>query len=240
MKEQLKLFLRAQTILSGLIPFVVLVISDCAMIGFRQSTYDIDAFSCFPSLNASTNQRCYDLYSSFQFSLSSFYTMLMLDGMFCLAWIFSIVKTTLDLRQIKRGRHNETEQSINPRLNWSPTEFVEKSYCFLCVVLTYASLMVMLLSSLYVTDSGFLASSMYKCSLHVTGTTSIPTNQTKTDFYCYDRNFKGKINLNIATAVIKFFIWILCMISFICVVRTPENKLMDTVLGDVVEEIESN
>ena len=89
----------------------------------------------------------------------------------------------------------------------------------------------------YIIDSGFSACSIYKCSL-VTNTTSFPLS--KTDFYCYDENFKEQVNFNIATAVIKFIIWILCMISFIYVLKTPEDKLMDTLLGDVAEERESN
>lgn len=243
MKELLKLFFRAQTIL-GLIPFVVLVISDCVMIGVRQSTYDIEAFSCFPTLNASTKQRCYDQYSSKSFL--QFCLVLVFDGMICLAWIISMVKTTLVLRQIKRCRqieNNESEQTINPRLNWSPAEFAEKSCCSLCVVLTSTTIVIILLTFLHVSDSGFIASSMYKCSLHATDTTdttSIPTNQTKTDFYCDDQKFKEKINLSIATAVIKLFIWILCMISFIYVLKTPEDQLMNALLGDVVEEREIN
>lgn len=240
MKEFLKLFLRAQTVL-GFIPFLVLVISDCVIIGFGQSTHAREAFSCDPRLNASTEQRCYDHYSSGQFL--KFYLVMMFDGMFCVLWIIVIVKTTLVLRYIKRRRqtrNNESEQPINPRLNWSPTKFMEKSCCGLCYFLTHVSLVIILLSYLYVTDSGFTASSMYKCSLQVTDTTSIPTKQTKTDFYCYDQNFKEQVNFNIATAVIKFIIWILCMISFIYVLKTPDDKLMDTLLGDVAEERESN
>lgn len=240
MKEFLKLFLRAQTVL-GFIPFLVLVISDCVIIGFGQSTHAREAFSCDPRLNASTEQRCYDHYSSGQFL--KFYLVMMFDGMFCVVWIIVIVKTTLVLRYIKRRRqtrNNESEPPINPRLNWSPTEFMEKSCCGLCCFLTHVSVVIILLSYLYVTDSGFTASSMYKCSLQVTDTTSIPTNQTKTDFYCYDQNFKEQVNFNIATAVIKFIIWILCMISFIYVLKTPDDKLMDTLLGDVAEERESN
>ena len=243
MKEFLKLFLRAQTVL-GLIPFLMLVISDCVMIGFRQSTYDRKAFSCGPRINASAEQHCYDdyLYSSGQFD-SDFYVPLMLDGMFSFVWIFFMVKSTLVLQQIKRSRqtqNNESEQPLNPRLNWSPAMFMEKSCCLLCLFLTHVSVVIVLLSYLYVIDSGFIASSMYKCSLEASNTTSIPTSQTKTDFYCYDQNFKEKINYNIATVVIKFIIWILCMISFIYVLKTPEDTLMDTLLGDVAEESEND
>jgi len=239
MKEFLKLFFRAQTVL-GLIPFLVLVISDCVFIGLGQSTYDRKAFICDPRLNASSEQSCYDDYSSGQFS--KFYIVLMLDGMFCFAWIFIIVKTTLVLWHIKCGRqtrNNESGQPINPRLNWSPAEFMETSCCGLCVFLTHVSLVIILLSYLYVLDSGFTSASMYKCSLRATvDTTSILINQTKTDFYCYDQNFKKQINFNIATAVIKFVIWILCLISFIYVLKTPEDKLMDKLLGDVAEDRE--
>jgi len=242
MKEFLKLFLRAQTVL-GLIPFLVLVVSDCVIIGFGLSTHESlrEAFSCDPRLNATMQRHCYDDYSSEQFL--NFYLMLMFDGMLCVVWIIVIVKTTLVLRQIKRSRqiqNNASEQPINPRLNWSPAKFMEKSCCALCSFLTYLSVVIMLFSYLYVIDSGFDASSMYKCSLQVTDTTSIPTNHTKTDFYCYDQNFKEQVNFNIATFVIKFIIWILCMISFIYVLKTPEDKLMNTLLGDVAEERLSN
>lgn len=109
-----------------------------------------------------------------------------------------------------------------------------------CYFLINVSVVIILLSYLYVIDSGFSASWMYKCSLQVTDTTSIQTNQTKTDFYCYDQNFKEHVKFNIATTVIKFIIWILCMISFIYVLKTPKQKLMDTLLGGVAEERESN
>ena len=242
MKEFLKLFFRAQTVL-GLIPYLLLVISDCTLIGFRQSTHDRKAFSCDPRLNASTEQRCYDDYSSGQ--IFNFDIVLILDGMFCCVWMLFIAKTTLVLWHVKRSRRqtrsNESEQPINPRLNWPPTKFMEKSCCGLCTFLTHVSVVIILLSFLYATDSGFTASSTYKCSLQVTAdTTSIPINQTKTDFYCYDQNVKEQINFNIATTVIKFVIWILCMISFIYVLKTPEDKLMDKLLGDVAEDRERN
>lgn len=240
MKEFLKLFLRAQTVL-GLIPFLVLVVSDCVIISFGLSTHDREAFSCDPRLNASMQRHCYDDYSSEQFL--NFYLMLVFDGVFCFVWIIFIVKTTLVLRQIKRSRqiqNNDSEQPINPRHNWPPAKFMEKPYCGLCYFVAHVTVMTILLSYLYVTDSGFNASSMYKCSLQVTDTTSNPTNHTKTDFYCYDQNFKEQVNFNIATAVIKFFIWILCMISFIYVFKTPKDKLMNTLLGDVAEKRLSN
>ena len=166
--------------------------------------------------------------------------MLMLDILFCCAWIFIIAKTTLVLREIKRSRENqdnELGEPINPRLYWSPAEFMEKARCGLCTFLTHVSIVLILLCFLYVIDSGFSASSIYKCSL-VTNTTTFPLS--KTDFYCYDENFKEQVNFNIATAVIKFIIWILCMISFIYVLKTPEDKLMDTLLGDVAVERERN
>lgn len=238
MREFLKLFFRAQTVL-GLIPFLVLVISDCVLIGFGQRTHDRKAFSCDPRLNASTEQRCYDDYSSGQFL--KFYLVLMFDGMFCFIWTFIIVKTTLVLWHIKRSRrqtrNNRSEQPVNLR---QPTKLMEKSCCGLCYFLTHVSLMIILLSYLYIIDSGFTVSSMYKCSLQVTDTTAIPTNQTKTDFYCKDQNLKEQVNFNIATTVIKFIIWILCLISFIYVVKTPKNKLMDKLLGDVAEGRERN
>lgn len=238
MKEFLKLFLRAQTVL-GLIPFLVLVVSDCVIIGFGLSTYEREAFSCEPRLNASMQRHCYDDYSSEQFL--NFYLMLVFDGVFCFVWIIFIVKTTLVLRQIKRSRqiqNNASEQPTNPRLDWPPAKFMEKSCCGLCYFVTHVTVVIILLSYLYVTDSGFNVSSMYKCSLQ--DTTSIPTNYTKTDFFCYDQNFKEQVNFNIATTVIKFIIWILCLISFIYVFKTPKDKLMNTLLGDVAEERLSN
>ena len=239
-KEFLKLFFRAQTVL-GLIPFLVLVISDCILIGFGQSTHDRKAFSCDPRLNASTEQSCYDDYSSGHFL--KFYLVLMFDGMFCFIWILIIVKTTLVLWHIKRRRqtrNNESGQPINRRMNGSPAKFMEKSCCGLFYFLAHISLMIILLSYLYITDAGFTTSSIYKCSLQVTDTTSIPTNQTKTDFYCTDQNLREQVNFNIATTVIKFIIWILCMISFIYVLKTPKDKLMDKLLGDVAEDGERN
>ena len=240
MKELLKLFLRSQTVL-GLVPFLVLVISDCVMIGFGQSTYERDAFSCVPRLNASTEQGCYDDYSSEQFL--KFYLLMLFDGTFCFVWILFMVKTTFVLWQIKRNRqiqNNESREATNPPLNWPPAKVIQKSCCGLCYFLTNVSIVIILLSYLYVIDSGFNASWMFKCSLQVTDTTSIPTNQTKTDFYCHDQNFKEQVNFNIATTVIKFIIWILCMFSFVYVLKTPKHKLMDTLLGDVAEERERN
>lgn len=240
MKEFLKLFLRSQTVL-GLVPFLLLVISDCLMIGFGKSTYEREAFSCDPRLNASTEQGCYDNYSSEQFL--KFYLLMLFDGTFCFVWILFMVKTTFVLWQIKRSRriqNSASEQPTNQRLSWPPGKFRENSCCGLCYFLINVSVVIILLSYLYVIDSGFSASWMYKCSLQVTDTTSIQTNQTKTDFYCYDQNFKEHVKFNIATTVIKFIIWILCMISFIYVLKTPKQKLMDTVLGSVAEERESN
>ena len=235
MKEILKLFLRAQAVL-GLIPFLVLVISDCVIIGFGQSTYDREAFSCGPKINASMEQLCYDDYSSEQ--ILEFYLMLIFDSVFCFVWILFMAKTTLALRQIKRSR--QTHNNESERLNWPPAKFKEKTCCGQCFFLTHVSVMIILLSYLYVIDSGFNASAMYKCSLEGTDTASIPTNQTKTDFYCYDQNFKEQVNFNIATTVLKFIIWILCLISFIYILKTPKDKLMNTLLGDVAEERETN
>ena len=239
MEEFIQLFLRAQTVL-GLIPFLVLVISDCVMTGVQHSSYKREAFSCDPRLNASSQQRCYDYYTIRQFF--NLRIMLILDVSFCCVWIFSIVKTTLALRQIKRSReiqNNESGEPINPRLKWSPAEFMERTRCGMCVFVTHVSLVLILLCFLYAINSGFGTSSMFKCSL-VTNTTSFPLSQIETDFYCYDENFKEHVNFNIATTVIKFVIWILCMISFVYVLKTPEDKLMDTLLGDVAEERESN
>ena len=232
MKELLKLFLRSQTVL-GLVPFLVLVISDCVMIGFGQSTYERDAFSCVPRLNASTEQGCYDDYSSEQFL--KFYLLMLFDGTFCFVWMLFMVKTTFVLWQIKRRRqiqNNESREPTNHRLNWPPAKVIQKSCCGLCYFLTNVSVVIILLCYLYMIDSGFNASWMFKCS--------VSTNQTKTDFYCHDQNFKEQVNFNIATTVIKFIIWILCMISFIYVLKTPKHKLMDTLLGDVAVERESN
>ena len=240
MKEFLKLFLRSQTVL-GLVPFLLLVISDCVMIGFGKSSYKREAFSCDPSLNASTEQGCYDDYSSEQFL--KFYLLMLFDGTFCFVWILFMVKTTYVLWQIKRRRriqNNSSEQPSNQRLSWPPGKFREKSCCGLCYFLINVSVVIILLSYLYIIDSGFSASWMYKCSLQVADTTSIQTNRTKTDFYCQDQNFKEHVNFNIATSVIKFIIWILCMISFIYVLKTPKDILMDTLLGDVAEERERN
>lgn len=129
MKEFLKLFLRSQTVL-GLVPFLLLVISDCLMIGFGKSIYEREAFSCDPSLNASTEQVCYDDYSSEQFL--KFYLLMLFDGTFCLVWIFFMVKTTFVLRQIKRSRriqNSASEQPTNQRFSWPPGKFREKSCC---------------------------------------------------------------------------------------------------------------
>ena len=158
------------------------------MTGVQHSSYKREAFSCDPRLNASSEQRCYDYYISQPFL--NLHLMLMLDILFCVAWILFIAKTTLVLREIKRSRENqdnELGEPINPRLYWSPAKFMEKSCCGLCGFVTHVSVVLILLCYLYVIDSGFSASSIYKCSL-VTNTTSFPLS--KTDFYCYDENFK--------------------------------------------------
>ena len=135
----------------GLIPFLVLVISDCVMTGVQHSSYKREAFSCDPRLNASSEQRCYDYYTSQPFL--DLHLMLMLDILFCCAWILIIAKTTLVLREIKRSRENqdnELGEPINPRLYWSPAEFMEQSRCGLCYFLTHVSVVLIMLCYLYV------------------------------------------------------------------------------------------
>lgn len=237
MKGLLKLVLRSQTVL-GLIPLLVLVMSDFAIFGFQQSNDDREAFHCV-RLNVSTEQRCYDNYTSEQGL--KFYVMFMLDGFVFVFWIFVMVKSTLVLRTIKHNRliqNDESQQSVNSRLNWPPDKFRIRQLSALGCQLFCVGITTIWFCFQYFIDSKFKFSfpGMYNCSM-ATDTIPVRFNQT---FSCHDQHYKEKANFNIATVVIRLFIMILCTVNFIYIVKTLANKLLDKLLGDVMEESGSN
>ena len=237
MKDLLKLVLRSETVL-GLIPFLVLVISDFGIFGFQQlsNADDRDVFNCVPRVNASTEQHCYDFYTSDL--VLKFYIMFLLDGLLFLLWIVSMVQNTRYLQRIKHNRltqREESHQSVNSPLNWSPDQFRRKKLTMLGVQLFNVGVTTILFCFQYFIESkyDFSSSGVYKCSLYSTDPTPVPLNQT---ISCYDQHYKKKADFNIAIVVIKLFIMVLYVINFIYIVKTLANKLLDKLLGDFVEE----
>ena len=234
MKDLLKLVLRSQTVL-GLIPLLVLVISDFGIFGFQQlsNTDDRDVFNCIPRWNATTEQRCYDKYTS---GLGlKFYIMFLLDGFLFPVWILDMVKKTRYLQKIKHNRLTQREESVNLPFNWSPDKFRRMQLKFLGVQLFAVGLATIEFCFEYFIRSKYDFSSpgVYKCSLYSTDPTPVPLNQT---FSCYDQHYKKKADFNIAIVVIKLFIMVLYVINFIYIVKTLANRLLDKLLGDFVEE----
>lgn len=239
MKDLLKLILRSQTVL-GFIPFLVLSISDFAIFGFQQSFNDRDVFNCVPRLNAST-ELCYDEYTSEQGL--KFYAMFIEDGFLFVIWIYQMVQSTRYLWKTKRNRliqNEESQQSVNSPLNWSPDKFRREQLKCLGVLLFCVGIATTGFCYLYFVESKYAFSSagptVYKCSL-APATTPVTFNQT---FSCYDQLYKEKTNFNIATAVIRLIIILLYLINFIYIVKALPNELLVKLLGDVVEEDGSN
>lgn len=238
MKDLLKRILRSQTVL-GFIPFLVFSISDFAIFGFQQSSYnDRDVFNCVPRLNAST-ELCYDKYTS-ERGLK-FYFLFMPDGFLFVIWIYHMVQSTRYLWKTKRNRliqNEDSQQSVNSPLNWSPDKFWRMQLMCLGLHLVCVGIATTGFCYLYFIESKYAFSSptVYKCSL-ATDTTPVTFNQT---FSCYDQLYKEKANFNIATVVIRLIIIVLYLINFIYIVKAQPNELLDKLLGDVVEEGGSN
>jgi len=237
MKDLLKLILRSEIVL-GLIPYLALVISDFAIFGFQQSINadDREVFSCVPRWNVSTEQRCYD---NFTLDLGvKFYVMFTLNGFFFPVRIITMIQNTRYLWKFKHNRmiqNEESQQSVNSPLNWSPDKFRRKRLLSLGVQLFCVGLSTIYFCFQYnFIESKYEFSSplVYKCSLYSTDPTPVRFNQT---FSCYDQHYEGKADFNIATVVIKLFVMVLYMINFIYVVKTEANKLLDKLLGDFVE-----
>jgi len=238
MKDLLKLVLRSE-IVFGLIPRLALVISDFAIFGFQRSINadDREVFSCVPRWNVSTEQRCYDNFTS---DLGAkFYLMFMMDGILFPFWIITMVGNTRYLWKIKHNRmiqNKESQQSVNSPLNLSPDKFRRYKLLTLGVHLFAVGL-----STIYFyrfqynfAESYDLSSPLvYNCSLYSTDPPPVRFNQT---FSCYDQHHKGKTHFNIATVVIKLFVMVLYVINFIYIVKTQANKLLDKLLGDFMEE----
>ena len=165
MKDLLKLVLRSQTVF-GFIHFLVILLSDFAIFGFQQSNNDRDVFNCVPILNAST-ELCYDKYTSEQGL--KFYAMVMSDVFLFVIWIYHMVQSTRYLWKTKRNRliqNEESPQSVNSPLNWSPDKFRRKLLMCLFLHLFCVGIGTTGFCCLYFIESKYAFSSptVYKCT----------------------------------------------------------------------------
>ena len=221
--------LRSQTVIGG-IQLILVAIFGITLIAFLKSTYNRETFTCVPETNSITKQLCYDEYSSamnqwftpLYFVVFAYVVLVVLSISFMLYGAFT-------LRQIKRDRQNENNQSKKP------DNFKRAYLLHVCCRL----ILIVVLTGIFCGHQTLIVPKRYKCSVAAV-TTPMHFNQTETDLHCHDQHYREKSIANIAIIVVKVFIMILCIIELIQLKRlTPPDKLLDKLLGEILD-VENN
>lgn len=225
----IRLGLRSQTVIGG-IQLILVAIFGITLIAFLKSTYNRETFTCVPETNSITKQLCYDEYSSamnqwftpLYFVVFAYVVLVVLSISFMLYGAFT-------LRQIKRDRQNENNQSKKP------DNFKRAYLLHVCCRL----ILIVVLTGIFCGHQTLIVPKRYKCSVAAV-TTPMHFNQTETDLHCHDQHYREKSIANIAIIVVKVFIMILCIIELIQLKRlTPPDKLLDKLLGEILD-VENN
>lgn len=225
----IRLGLRSQTVLGG-IQLILVAIFGITLIAFLESTYNRETFTCVPETNSITKHLCYDEYSS---SMNQWFTPL---HFVAFAYVVLVVLSisfmlygAFTLRQIKHDRQND-----NNHQSKKPDNFKKVYLVHVCCRLIF----IVVLTGIFCGHQTLIVPKTYKCSVAAV-TTPMPLNQTETELHCHDQHYREKSIANIAIIVVKVFIMILCIIEFIQVKRLTPDKLLDKLLGEILD-VENN